>query len=240
VGRGRGTHLPIRMPAQPPSGRPKKTREFEVADSNEQKPVVLLLDDDAEICEAIESVLTDVGLEVICLPNGEEGFQHLQAHPTPALILLDLMMPVMDGWRFVDRIRTVQHLKDIPIVVITAAGPHWGYPAEPVLRKPVSRDELIATVLGTMDHRGLRAAPATADGWRSAGAEPDPEADDLESTRSELRAALQRPQLDAKAVVALRAALRLLDAVVEHEDRALKQDALRVALEALKRTRIAM
>jgi PleD family two-component response regulator len=124
----------------------KETRELPVVRSAAGKPLVLVLDDDWEICDAFKEVLEDEGFDTVCLPNGELGLEHLAQSPTPDVIVLDLMMPVMDGWTFVSRLRALPHLKDIPIVVATAAGPHWGYPSTPVLRKPVGRYELIATI----------------------------------------------------------------------------------------------
>jgi DNA-binding NarL/FixJ family response regulator len=61
-------------------------------------------------------------------------------------LFLDLMMPGLDGWTFLQRMRALPQLLDVPIVVITAAGSHWGYPVSHVLRKPVGRNELVATI----------------------------------------------------------------------------------------------
>src|SRR6185436_11336258 len=87
------------------------------------RPTVLVLDDDPDICDAVAEVLTDDGFEVICLPNGAIGLEHLSLNPPPAVILLDLMMPKLNGWTFVDRVRAVAQLREIPIVVMTAVGP---------------------------------------------------------------------------------------------------------------------
>jgi CheY-like chemotaxis protein len=110
------------------------------------RPVVLVVDDDGDICDAVKEVLDDAGYDAICVENGAQALQHLSDEPAPAAILLDLFMPVMDGWTFADRMRAVPHLQRIPLIVMTASGPHWGYPAPRVLRKPIFRHELLATV----------------------------------------------------------------------------------------------
>jgi two-component system response regulator VicR len=124
----------------------KRTAEFSAVPSRNRRPVVLVLDDDWDVCDAIESTLDDAGFATVCLPNGADGLEHLERQPAPAAIILDLMMPVMDGWTFVNRLRAIPRLKDIPILVITASGPHWGYPVSHALHKPVGRNELIAAV----------------------------------------------------------------------------------------------
>jgi CheY-like chemotaxis protein len=138
----------------------ERTGEFPRARPTLQKPTVLVLDDDWEICDVVEEVLTDAGFDVVCLPNGALGLARLSVHPKPAVILLDLMMPAMNGWTFVDRVREVPALRDIPIVVVTAAGPHWGYPVARVLHKPIERLELITTVREALHEGEVRSASA--------------------------------------------------------------------------------
>ena len=67
-------------------------------------------------------------------------------------------MPKMNGWTFVDRLRALPQLRDIPIIVMTAAGPHWGYPETRVLRKPIGKAELVAAVRGVVYRRQSNAA----------------------------------------------------------------------------------
>jgi CheY-like chemotaxis protein len=113
----------------------------------EWRPVVLVIDDDWEICEALQDVLTDAGYVGVCLTDAARGLDLLnRVESRPDAILLDLMMPGMDGWRFVEEIRTAPGLKDIPIVVLTAAGPHWGYPVARILHKPVETQDLLAAL----------------------------------------------------------------------------------------------
>ena len=124
-----------------------QTREFPPGGSSAGKPLILVLEDDWETADAFKEALDDAGFDTVCLANGQLGLEHLAQHPTPAAIVVDLMMPVMDGWAFVNRLRSLPRFKDIPILVTTAAPPYWGYPSAPVLRKPVGRDEFIETIL---------------------------------------------------------------------------------------------
>jgi CheY-like chemotaxis protein len=119
---------------------------------------VVVIDDDWETCDAFAETLVDGGFAAICLPNGQKGLEELERQPTPAAIILDLMMPVMDGWTFFKRVRALPHLADIPIIVTTAAGPHWGYPVSHVLRKPVGRDDLLAAVRSVARPNDARAS----------------------------------------------------------------------------------
>jgi CheY-like chemotaxis protein len=142
----------------PPATAAKRTGEFGGPDVDQAKPRVLVIDDDWEICDAVKDALDDAGYEAVCLSNGASALEHLARNPLPAAILLDLFMPVMDGWTFADRLRSVPRLSGIPIVVMTASGPHWGYPAPRVLRKPVLASELIAAVNRAIADEGAGSA----------------------------------------------------------------------------------
>ena len=84
---------------------------------------VLVVDDDPDIRESLREVLEDEGYEVACVGNGREALDHLKAaSPRPCVILLDLMMPVMDGWQFRREQKQDADIADIPLVVITATG----------------------------------------------------------------------------------------------------------------------
>jgi CheY-like chemotaxis protein len=83
---------------------------------------VLLVEDDAAIAEALEDMLRDEGLEVARAANGREALALLRRGLRPSSILLDLMMPVMDGWDFRQEQLADPALKDIPVVVVSAAG----------------------------------------------------------------------------------------------------------------------
>jgi len=82
---------------------------------------VLVVDDDTDIRESISHLLEYEGYRVATASNGVEGFQQLQLS-RPAVILLDLMMPVMDGWQFKTEFDGKPELNGIPIVVVSADG----------------------------------------------------------------------------------------------------------------------
>lgn len=104
---------------------------------------MLVVDDDCDIRDSLKDVLEDAGFSPICVRNGEEALAYLRSQPTPHAVLLDLFMPVMSGWEFVRRVRSSGTFGTVPIIVITASEPHWGYPSSLVLRKPLEPDQLV-------------------------------------------------------------------------------------------------
>src|SRR4051794_38724785 len=83
---------------------------------------ILIVEDDAATRDALSIVLGDEGYTVVGVANGQEAIHHLHSAAPPNLILLDLMMPIMDGWQF--RRAQVQdpRLDSIPVVVLSADG----------------------------------------------------------------------------------------------------------------------
>jgi CheY-like chemotaxis protein len=118
----------------------------------ENKPVqgraVLLVEDDADIREAIGDVLEEEGYTVAMADTGLSALDRLRrADPLPDVILLDLMMPVMDGWRFRQEQKQHPAWDSIPVIVLSAAG-NTQERAESIgasghLRKPLDIDELL-------------------------------------------------------------------------------------------------
>jgi len=80
---------------------------------------VLVVDDDPDILEALAEILEGEGFEVRRARNGKEALERLEPVP-PRLILLDLMMPVMDGWEFSQQMRRRPPVADLPIIVLSA------------------------------------------------------------------------------------------------------------------------
>jgi DNA-binding NtrC family response regulator len=112
---------------------------------------VLVIDDDWDVQDAVAETLQDAGFKVTGANNGEEALSYLSQHPAPAAILLDLFMPVMNGWDTARAIQKRQDLRTIPLIVITASEPYWGYPPGHVLRKPIDRDKLVRAVQDVID-----------------------------------------------------------------------------------------
>jgi CheY-like chemotaxis protein len=81
---------------------------------------ILVVDDDPDLRRTLAEVLEDEGFQATCARNGEEALRLLTGSP-PSAILLDLTMPVMDGWAFRERQRLDPALARIPTVVISAA-----------------------------------------------------------------------------------------------------------------------
>jgi PAS domain S-box-containing protein len=82
--------------------------------------VVLIVDDDAEVRDVVRTTVQGAGMRAAEAVNGRAALDWLHAHPLPALILLDLMMPEMDGFEFLERVRADEELRDVPVVVLTA------------------------------------------------------------------------------------------------------------------------
>jgi CheY-like chemotaxis protein len=86
-----------------------------------RRPLVLVVDDDDSIREALSDLLEDAGFATVGARHGLEALKVLAASAeTPSFILLDLMMPVMDGWAFCDSRRKSSALRDIPVIAISA------------------------------------------------------------------------------------------------------------------------
>jgi CheY-like chemotaxis protein len=81
---------------------------------------VLVIDDDPEIRALTRQMLERTGMTMGEAANGAEGLAWLEANPLPSIILLDLMMPVMDGFEFLDRLQQNDVWSSVPVVVVTA------------------------------------------------------------------------------------------------------------------------
>jgi CheY-like chemotaxis protein len=112
---------------------------------------VLIVDDDADIRESIGGALEDEGYRVAGASNGKEALRLLKAaSPRPGLILLDMMMPEMDGWAFRAEQRKDPELAGIPVLVFTAYGSPKDVArqlqAAGFVRKPLRLEELLSSV----------------------------------------------------------------------------------------------
>ncbi len=113
-----------------------------------ETPLVLVVDDDPDILEAIGDILEGEGYRVSRARHGVEALERV-SEERPAVILLDLMMPVMDGLSFAQALRERERGKDIPIVVISADGNPQraaSIGALAYLAKPFDIDALLAHV----------------------------------------------------------------------------------------------
>lgn len=107
--------------------------------------MVLVVDDESDIREAVAEVLSFEGYQVLDASDGAEALAKARAYH-PGLVLLDLMMPRMDGWEF----RRVQkhdpEVSRIPVVVLSAMGPESLRDADGYVGKPFDMDDLVSAV----------------------------------------------------------------------------------------------
>ncbi len=110
---------------------------------------VLVVEDEPYLCDLIADVLEAEGYVPTKAANGLEALNRMVAGP-PQLILLDLMMPVMDGWEFMAALRSNPLWADIPVIIITAvydvASTQQETGAKAVITKPFDIDQLIDIV----------------------------------------------------------------------------------------------
>jgi two-component system chemotaxis response regulator CheY len=104
---------------------------------------ILILDDDTEFRAVLRQVLEDEGCAVNEAPDGTTALRVLRSNVLPHLILLDLMMPVMNGWDFHAEMQKDPSLAAIPAAVLSAVGQMRPFGAMHELRKPVDLPNLL-------------------------------------------------------------------------------------------------
>ena len=120
--------------------------------------IILCIEDEQEMIDLIRLILTRRGFDVRGATSGEEGLKIMQEEH-PDLLLLDLMMPDMDGWEVYQKMKANAKMKDIPVIVVTARaqsidkvlGLHIAK-VDDYIAKPFSPQELLTSVdhvLGT-------------------------------------------------------------------------------------------
>jgi len=108
---------------------------------------ILIIEDDDGIRESLKFALELYGYEVSVAANGKEGLERLKTISKPCLILLDLMMPIMNGWQFAEALQEDMILAAIPIAVVTAFSERAKeVHAQAIVKKPVDVDALIKVV----------------------------------------------------------------------------------------------
>jgi CheY-like chemotaxis protein len=108
--------------------------------------LILLVEDEPNLLEIASFVLESEGFTVETAKNGEEALARLRASKQPGLVLLDLVMPVMNGRELLDEIARSPSLRPPPIVVLTAGDSTTIPGAVEVLRKPYDLDLLLEVV----------------------------------------------------------------------------------------------
>jgi CheY-like chemotaxis protein len=113
-------------------------------------PRVLVVEDDPDGLDLMCDVLRGAGYEAVGATNGAIALERLQEGPPPSVLLLDLMMPVMNGWQLMDEIKRLPALASLPVVLLSAdsglADTARALGAAGWLRKPASLDAILAAV----------------------------------------------------------------------------------------------
>lgn len=111
-------------------------------------PLVLVVDDDEDVRETVRMILEDEGYATDVVDDGRSAMTRLRRAPRPALILLDLQMPEMDGRAVLRALEADAELASIPVVLITASGETAETTAfpYPLLRKPFDLDRFLEVV----------------------------------------------------------------------------------------------
>lgn len=110
---------------------------------------VLIVEDDADLREMMAQLLSLEGYNATTVANGREALDYLHnGHDAPHVILLDLMMPVMDGWEFRRQQRSDPAVADVPVIVLSALDQSRAadVDAEAFLKKPLDFDRLLQLV----------------------------------------------------------------------------------------------
>lgn len=109
---------------------------------------ILVVEDNEDLRELLVVVLRREGYEVWEAEHGAEALEVIEAHDAPpSLMLLDLMMPVMNGTELLRALRRSEPLASLPVIVLSAGGtPDMAPGANEFVRKPAGHDQLLSLV----------------------------------------------------------------------------------------------
>ena len=123
------------------SGAPRLYRLKSLSMGN---PKILVVEDDPTIQESLAELLQLEGYSVVTANNGQEALDCLQSSDLPALIFLDLMMPVMTGWEFLEKKIFDSRLAEIPVVIVSAVNDTKIVDgSKQFIRKPIKIDSIL-------------------------------------------------------------------------------------------------
>jgi len=116
----------------------------------------LVVEDDPDSRDAFCALIQITGHDAVGVENGEAALAFLRAHPPPSAIVLDMRMPVMDGWQFRQEQCGDPRLKDIPVLVVSAEErfkkPALASGVARFISKPIDPDELLLALDDLPDH----------------------------------------------------------------------------------------
>jgi two-component system, sensor histidine kinase and response regulator len=107
--------------------------------------MILIVDDEADIRDSLQEFFEDEGFAVATAANGEEGLARLRAGPLPCVIILDLLMPVLDGNEMYEQMQADAGFSQVPVIISTS-DPRRAPSGVPTMKKPVSLMRLLASV----------------------------------------------------------------------------------------------
>ena len=107
---------------------------------------MLVFEDDADIRECVEELLSAKGYCVYLAVHGREALDKLPKLPPLCLVMVDLLMPVMDGVEFIRQLRAGVHQPNTPVLVMSASSTVVPPEGTPIVRKPVSISELLQII----------------------------------------------------------------------------------------------
>lgn len=83
------------------------------------KKLILIIDDEPDVTDVLSKKLEHEGFDTIAAYNGEQGLMVIRGDPKPDLILLDLVMPVLDGFKMLDELRQDEWGRNVPVIFLT-------------------------------------------------------------------------------------------------------------------------
>ena len=108
---------------------------------------LLIIEDNKDIQNVLKTALEIEGYLIFTANNGKEGLEQLSKMPIPCMVLLDLMMPIMNGWEFADEISRDIIYSSIPIVVVSAFNDkNFNTEKNNYIQKPIDLDALLKTI----------------------------------------------------------------------------------------------
>jgi HAMP domain-containing protein/signal transduction histidine kinase/CheY-like chemotaxis protein len=146
-----------RAEAQLPTPTRRMLGRLRTGDAPLQGKKVLVVDDDIRNVFALTSTLEQRGMKVVFAENGREGIERLHQHPNTDLVLLDIMMPEMDGYETARAIRSMPRFEHLPIISLTAKAMKGDREksiaagASDYITKPVDTDQLVAMMRVWLD-----------------------------------------------------------------------------------------
>ncbi len=121
-----------------------------------EKKTILVVDDEPDFCSIVQGQLEKEGFEVEIAYNGIEGLEKVRANP-PDAIVLDVMMPEMDGYEVCRKLKADEKYENIPVILLTAVASHvtstryshrdgMSTEADDYIAKPASAEEIMESI----------------------------------------------------------------------------------------------